>query len=685
MLYLKKSKTKLLSKFIICLFLLSILFTTYYIKLPINSYYNKNTTKITAVVTDITKTDYGYKLEVKAKENVIIYCKNFKGKLGNTIIVKGTFTKPNKNTNFNLFNYQNYLKSKKIYWIVKDADIKIIDKSQSIFKIKNSLIEYINKYKSYQYLNAFILGNDNLIDDDVYSSYQINGISHLVAISGAQIAFIAWLLLLILNIFLKNKNFVYITIIFILLFYMFLTGFIPPIVRAVLLFNLILIKKIINLEIDTIYLLLLITSFYLFYNPFIIMNIGFIFSFTISFYLILFSRNISNYQNYFSKTLFISIIAFLVSTPILIYNFHYINLLNPIINMVFIPFVSFIIYPLSVVCLIIPNMDNILFNFCKAMENVSLYIQNIDMFVIILRHINIYFIILYFILVTIIVYKISKKKYMYLVLFACIIMFHSNINFLDNNAYFTMIDVGQGDSFLISFENNKGNILIDTGGEVFSKKDIGNSIIIPYLKSVGIKKLDYLIITHGDYDHMGESINIINNFKINKVIFNCGNYNDLEKDLISVLENKKIKYYSCLKELKIDKYKLVFLNTDIYEDENGNSSVIYLNYNNYKFLFMGDATTTKEDDILKKYNISNVDFLKVGHHGSNTSSGKNFINTLNPKYSLISVGKNNMYGHPKKEVLNILRNSNIYRTDINGMIKNKVNKNGYTVETCTHE
>ena len=163
---------------------------------------------------------------------------------------------------------------------------------------------------------------------------------------------------------------------------------------------------------------------------------------------------------------------------------------------------------------------------------------------------------------------------------------------------------------------------------------------------------------------MGESINLVNNFKVENVIFNCGDYNDLEKELIEVLEKKNIKYYSCIKELNIDKHKLQFLNTKEYDNENDNSLVIYFNYNNYKFLFMGDAGTQREKDILEKYNLKDIDFLKVGHHGSNTSSSKEFINSINPKYSLISVDKNNRYGHLKYKVLEVLRNSKIYRTDM---------------------
>ena len=181
---------------------------------------------------------------------------------------------------------------------------------------------------------------------------------------------------------------------------------------------------------------------------------------------------------------------------------------------------------------------------------------------------------------------------------------------------------------------------------------------------------------------MGEAINLVENFKVKKVIFNCEEYNDLEKELINVLDDKNINYYSCIKELNIDKYKLEFFNTKVYDNENDNSSIIYLNYKNYKFLFMGDASTIRENNILEKYNLNNIDFIKIGHHGSNTSSSEEFINRINPKYSLISVGKNNRYGHPKESVLNVLNNSKIYRTDLDGSIEIKLNKTGYKIRTC---
>ena len=182
---------------------------------------------------------------------------------------------------------------------------------------------------------------------------------------------------------------------------------------------------------------------------------------------------------------------------------------------------------------------------------------------------------------------------------------------------------------------------------------------------------------------MGEAINLVENFKVEKVIFNCGEFNELEQELIKELDKKKIPYYSCIKELNMDDNKLYFLNNKNYDNENDNSSVVYIELNNHKFLFMGDAGVEVEEELIEKYNLRNIDVLKVGHHGSKTSSSKEFVDNIVPKYSIISVGKNNRYGHPNKEVLNNLENSKIYRTDQDGSIMFKIKNNKLQIKTCS--
>ena len=116
-----------------------------------------------------------------------------------------------------------------------------------------------------------------------------------------------------------------------------------------------------------------------------------------------------------------------------------------------------------------------------------------------------------------------------------------------------------------------------------------------------------------------------------------------------------------------------FLNNKIYDNENDNSLVLYFEILGKKILLMGDAGVNVEKNILEEYNIKNIDILKVGHHGSKTSSNQCFIDKINPKYSIISVGRNNRYNHPNEEVIKRLENSKVYRTDKDGTVEIKIN------------
>ena len=228
-------------------------------------------------------------------------------------------------------------------------------------------------------------------------------------------------------------------------------------------------------------------------------------------------------------------------------------------------------------------------------------------------------------------YLFINKNKKYIMLYLLIFVININSRLFIFNQTITYLDVGQGDSSVIILPHGK-TVLIDTGGLFNSNYSLAKDKIIPYLNSKGINRIDALILTHGDFDHMGEAINLVNNFRVEKVIFNCGEFNDLEKELIKVLDKKKIKYYSCIKELNIDNNKLYFLQTKEYDNENDNSNVIYTELNGYKFMFMGDAGVDKEKDIIEEYNLKNIDVLKVGHHGSKTSSSKYFINKICGKF-----------------------------------------------------
>lgn len=679
-----------------------LLFSILIIRIPFcfnqNSRYTNEQT-IIGIIQTIKIDGNQLQMEVLGKEKIIMnyYFKSEDEKdyysqalkMGYKIKANGELIKPSHNRNFALFNYRNYLKSKKIYWIFSAYEFSFTENNNIFFNIKNQLFERANRSKNKDYLKTLILGQNSL-EEEVKKSYYSNGISHLFAISGMHITLLTTILFSFFNLITKKKKLNFLIISLILLFYIFLTNYSPSVIRASLLFMALNIKSIFHLKVTNFQIVFLLLLLFLNYNPYYLYNIGFLYSFIISMGIIYYNKNLKD-DNYIKSVFKISIFAFLLGLPITIKNFHEINLLTPFINVIFVPIISFVIFPFSILNFLFPVIDPIYAYILNLLEIISLQFSKL-MIPIILKEIPIFLIIVYYVIIFLILKKVTIKK---IIIFLFIILIHSNINFLSDDFIVTIIDVGQGDSTLISFPHNQGNILIDTGGIVsfeeasWKKKNkqysIAESTIIPYLKSMGIHKLDYLIISHGDFDHMGEAINLVEHFKVDRVILNCGEYNNLEQEFIAILIQKNIKYYSCLEELNVKNYRLHFLNTKQYDNENDNSNVFYLTLYNYKFLFMGDASVKKEKDILEKYNLKNIDFLKVGHHGSKTSSSKEFIDEIKPKYSIISVGKNNRYGHPNKEVLSNLENSKIYRTDKNGGIEIKLNKKNYKIRTCLSE
>lgn len=598
-------------------------------------------------------------------------------KLGLKISINGSITDPINNTIPNTFNYREYIKHKRIKYTFKIDSFDVVGNVSIFYSLKNLLIDYMNTFKSRNYLNTFIIGNKDYLSEEIISTYQDLGVSHIFAISGMHISLLTGILMFVLKKFKREKN---IIIIVFLLFYMFLTNYSASVLRSCILFIMLLLNKKFALNLSTLQVLYLAIALILFISPEMLYDIGFQYSVIVSYSLIKYNHLIKG--NYFSKCLKISIIATLFSLPITLMNNYEVNILSVINNLFFVPLISFVIYPLSLLTLIIKPLDGVLYAITTILENIAPFFLKLN---IIIPKTNMVVIVIYYLLL-VIFFKTYNK--FYLIAIFMLLLLIKIIPIIDNNCYVYFLDVKQGDSIVI--KHRWECIMIDTGGIVGFNQDEWKKQkeyyltdnTIKFLKSIGISHIDTLILTHGDYDHMGEALNLVNNFKVDKVIFNCGEYNDLEKRLIKVLDKKKIEHYSCIKELNIDNNKLQFLNTKEYDNENDNSNVIYLEYSKFKFLFMGDAGIEKEKDILDKYNLLNIDVLKVGHHGSKTSSSKNFINEINPKYGIISVGKNNKYGHPNNEVLDNLNDSIIYRTDIDGSVIFKIKKNKLQIQTC---
>lgn len=663
----KRLKTILQSRYIfkiltILILIITIIYTKYY---PFKSVFNTNDTEFIGIVEDYIIKDNQIKISLKSKERIIVTYK-YTGKVfnnlsyGDKIKVTGVLKEPSTNNIFNNFNYKKYLYNKKIYYIIEASKIdKIQNNNNHIYTIKNLLYTRINNLKSSNYIKALLFG-DNKLDKEIKTSYQINGISHLFSVSGFHINFITSIIYFYLDRVTYNKKIKYITVDIFLVLYLLLCNT-TSLLRCTVMNILLSINHLLKLNIKKIDIVLLTLILCIIINPFIIYDIGFIYSYTISFFLILY-KNKYKTNNKLLKIIYISLISFLVSLPINIYTSYEINFLSIILNIIIVPIVSLILLPLSLLTLIFPILDNILYLITSILEKISLYTSNINIFKQILSKPSIILIIIYYLVIILI---LSKNKHYYLILI--LLIFHKTIPLYNGNLEVVMFDVGEADSMLISTPSKKVNILIDTGRGI----DINNIII--YLKSIGISKLNYLIITHGDEDHIGGALYLIDNFKVDNVILNKGDYTELEVELITHLKNKNIKYTNNINKIPLLGSYMYLLNTKKFSNENDNSIVTYFEYQKYKFLFMGDSSSKTEEYLINNYNLTNISFLKVGHHGSNTSSSPLFINKINPKVSLISVGRNNFYHHPNKEVLTNLSNSVIYRTDINKSIKIKIN------------
>lgn len=249
----------------------------------------------------------------------------------------------------------------------------------------------------------------------------------------------------------------------------------------------------------------------------------------------------------------------------------------------------------------------------------------------------------------------------------------ANTNIIDNNTNITnnllkihYIDVGQGDSTFIELPNNE-TMLIDTGEREYY--DTINS----YINKLGYKKINYVIGTHPHTDHIGSLEYIVKNYDIENIYLpKASNNTQTFLRLLQSIKDKELSVNTAKSGLYILnnddlKIKIIAPNSDSYENLNNYSIVIKIEYRNKSFLFMGDAEVLSEKEITD--NVKS-DVIKVGHHGSTTSSSSTFINKVKPKFAIISVGKNNSYNHPHKEIINRYKElgAKVYRTDELGTI-----------------
>lgn len=638
-------------------------------------------------------------------------------KIGNYYEFTGKLRIPFKSTNPSQFDYGKYLQNFGTYTVFYANNASSINANltfkwifqQKLNDLRNRIIKVHSKYlksPNLEILGGIVFGDDAVNPPDyVKTSFTNSGLLHILAASGMNVAFIYGFWVFFMRRLKIPFKITIISGIFLIIGYTFMTGLGPSVIRAALMLIFILLGKLIDRDANSVSLLAFVAMLMLMYNPALINNVSFQLSFIVTLGLLSTANIIfdkcknSKIPNWLLGVILIPIIAQIWVIPIQMFYFNTISTYSVIANVLSMPFLSVVSFGgflTSIIAIFSPFTDKI----CLCLDFILNYVLKIIIFisdtcgsfynsVLTTIHPNIMQILLYYSIILIITYIIKNghnKKLLATAILILLTLFISVIKIPDNKLEIITFDVQNADCFLIKTPQNK-YFIIDTGKAGYKgSKAQANSIILKYLKDNGIKEIEGLILTHFDNDHTGGACDIIKNLQIKEVYVNS--YDDTS------ITSKNI--YKIIKEKHLTS-KIPKNNTSIYiepnvniktyfsnlKDENEKSIITLLTYKNFDMIFMGDAGT-KSFEKIKHQIPRNIEVLKVGHHGGANVVNKSMIDYLNTKVSIISTGTNS-FGHPYKGTLDILRVTNIYRTDRNNSIKLKSNGNTYSIYTYAPE
>jgi len=620
------------------------------------------------------------------------------------LLIEGELAEPAANTNFYQFNYQNYLKRRNIHWQVEAESVEIIQ-SDALKKtrfywledIRQAIFQYIDQTfasKIGSYLKILFFADDRDFSEDTLDDFRSLGVIHLFSISGFHITYLVALLrqvLLRLGITHETTN---IFLILILPLYGLLAGFGVSIFRAVFQNIIMLAGNFFDDPIDRLDAWSLTMMLALFINPYQVYNISFQLSYTLSAMFILLGKQkwLQTLHPLKSSVLF-SLMSSLASVPIITYHFFEIPWVTVITNLLFIPLFTYGLFPLLLILLLVSFIlaQTQLFTFLN--EGIVLIINMVEQFLNLLTSTFNFSLVtgrlpgiilcVLVISVFIVLKKIEEQKYPSMLATLCIILslfYHQ----LSPVGYVTMLDVGQGESLLIKEPYTQKVTLIDTGGRVewgeqepwkkrTSPFSIGTDVVVPAVKAFGISEIDRLYLTHAHADHVGEIEAIGQELKIKEVAATSIALTDpAVMKQIATLNETDIVMMDPLEETTYPAANTLVLHpTTENNSKNNHSLVMYVKMGEDTWLFTGDIETEAEAQILSQYPNLTSDYLKVAHHGSQTSSTQSFIEQIKPKVALISAGTNNQFGHPNQEVLDRFDNENIevYTTSEQGAIQ----------------
>ncbi len=671
-LYFKKNLRLLIYSIIIfLLILIQILIYHINYNLTIDRYKNNNQINNTYKVNNVSFKE-NYQLILLKDRNFYLNLYLYDDKInyniipGSIVYIKGIIEIPSKNYLEYTFSYFNYLKENKIIGIIKQENIKIIENTFSINIIAYNIKKYYDNnfsISSSSYLKALIIGDKTSLDSSLKDNINKIGISHLFVVSGLHVSIFVIIISKLTNLMHIKEKYSDIITIIILFIYLFITNILISVFRVFLSQILKFLNKDKQINTFNLFSINVIISMIIFPNK--ILSYSFILTYLISGVIIL-SKKILEEKSKFIQSLLISIISIFITLPIIININGEINLLSIIYNIFYIPFVSYLIIPLSLIVSILPFLKTIYEVIINLFNSSINYLGSLNSGIIIFPMFSFFFILIYYFILYLVLYYFelkNTKRTMYCILVFIIFLFiyQNKIIFnLDKEINFLNLEIG--DATFIKYPANTCNIIIDTGE---------NEEILLYLKKRGIKRIDYLIISHGDSDHNYMLKDLIKTFNVKNVIISS--YDNISLRYLNETKKRvnliKIKGYN---EIKTKYFNLTLYNPLVNnQDINDNSLVFKLDLNDLSILFTGDASINIEKDIIKKYNNINVDILKVAHHGSNTSSSVEFLNSIKFKLAVAMNGYNNTYGFPHKNVINRFSNKILLNTIDEGTIKFK--------------
>jgi len=566
---------------------------------------------------------------------------------GYSLLCYGEIKEPINNTTPNLFNYKNYLKSQNIKSILYLTYCEIKEKKWSINLISYYLTEYIDNNFTYSndYIKTFILADKSGFDDSLVSKINMVGISHLFAVSGLHISLIVISLMSILKKMRLKDKYAEVFIVSFLIIYMVITSFSPSVTRASLMFIFLIVNKRLRLGLSSLDVLSFIFVILLLVKPYYYYDAGFLLSFLVTF-MILLSSNILKTDSKLKQLFILSTISFFVTIPIILNLNYQVNFLSLFFNIMFLFYITYIILPLGYITFVLPFLDKLYYIFIRVFE-ISLHVSSLFDFLIVkmyfsnVLYIVVYYIILYYGLYLYETRKALKKPMIYIITLLILVWGSPYYNIVQK---VTFLDI-YGDSTIIIDRFDKCNIVIDTG-----EVDDYNTLV-NYLKTNNIKRIDYLIITHYHSDHYGEANDLLNNFNV---------VNLVNREIIN-------EYEGIIKCGNISFF--IYPNEKDYSNENNRSIILSLFISDKHYLFTGDIELSRETAFVKNYDID-VDYLKVPHHGSITSSSIDFIEDVTPEEVFIIVSRRNRHNHPSDIVVTRYQELGIkvYRTDLEGTI-----------------